>query len=80
MFFFAKKSIREPLRKKVIIFVFSRRYVTPYRNVTILYADIVNYTKMTSKLKPVTILVETLNDLFGAFDDESDVSKIFLRK
>lgn len=40
---------------------------------TILYADIVNYTEMTTKLKPATKLVETLNELFGRFDDASEV-------
>lgn len=49
-------------------------YLEQHENVTILYADIVNYTMMTSKLKPVTKLVETLNELFGSFDDECEVS------
>lgn len=59
---------------------FRNKHIETHENVTILYADIVNYTKMTSKLKPVTVLVETLNDLFGAFDDVSEVgsTQIFI--
>lgn len=30
---------------------------------------------MTTKLKPVTKLVETLNELFGRFDDASEVNR-----
>ncbi|KAJ8924602.1 hypothetical protein NQ315_000752 [Exocentrus adspersus] len=40
-------------------------------NVTILFADIVHYTEMTSKLD-ITDLLETLNDLFGWFDEASE--------
>jgi len=37
-------------------------------NVTILYADIVGFTKMSSN-KSAVLLVRLLNDLFGRFDD-----------
>ncbi|KAF5301265.1 hypothetical protein FQR65_LT00965 [Abscondita terminalis] len=50
-------------------------YVEEYDNVTILYADIVNYTAMTSQLNVVT-LVETLNELFSGFDDASEELKV----
>uniref|UniRef100_A0A1Y1L6S3 adenylate cyclase n=1 Tax=Photinus pyralis TaxID=7054 RepID=A0A1Y1L6S3_PHOPY len=46
-------------------------YVQEYDNVTILYADIVNYTAMTTKL-PVIKLVDVLNELFTGFDDASE--------
>ncbi|KAK5642818.1 hypothetical protein RI129_008985 [Pyrocoelia pectoralis] len=46
-------------------------YVQEYDNVSILYADIVNYTAMTSKL-PVVKLVDVLNELFTRFDDASE--------
>ncbi|KAK7083434.1 Adenylate cyclase type 2, partial [Halocaridina rubra] len=39
--------------------------------VSILYADIVNFTPLTTKL-PVDQLVEMLNDLFGKFDHVSE--------
>lgn len=48
-------------------------FLETHKDVTILYADIVNYTVMTSKLRPVTKLVEVLNDLFVSFDSASEV-------
>ena len=48
-------------------------YVTAHENVTILYADVVNYAQLTVSL-PVKKLVETLNELFGRFDEASTVS------
>ncbi|GJQ87133.1 hypothetical protein Trydic_g23979 [Trypoxylus dichotomus] len=45
-------------------------HTSEYANVTILYADIVNYTQMTSTLRSVR-LVETLHELFARFDDAS---------
>lgn len=50
-------------------------YVEEFDDVTILYADIVNYTAMTSQL-PVLSLVATLNELFGGFDDASEELKV----
>ncbi|VEN34886.1 unnamed protein product [Callosobruchus maculatus] len=44
-------------------------------NVSILFADIVNYTKMTQQLN-VTDLLETLNEMFGMFDDYSEELKV----
>lgn len=52
-------------------------YVKEHHNVTILYADVVNYSKLTVSL-PVKKLVETLNELFGSFDEASEVFILFL--
>lgn len=49
-----------------------------HKNVSVLYADIVNYTCMTTTLE-VKELVETLHDLFVKFDqasEENDVLRI----
>ncbi|XP_019763567.2 adenylate cyclase type 2 isoform X2 [Dendroctonus ponderosae] len=46
-----------------------------HEGVTILFADIVNYTVMTKKLN-INALLETLNELFGRFDDASDRLKV----
>ncbi|XP_059613279.1 adenylyl cyclase X E-like isoform X2 [Phlebotomus argentipes] len=46
-------------------------YVETHDDVSILYADVVNYTKMTTKLK-VKPLVETLHELFVKFDQASE--------
>ncbi|XP_049306724.1 adenylyl cyclase X E [Bactrocera dorsalis] len=53
-------------------------FIEPHDDVTILYADIVNYTKLTTTLNAKT-LVETLHELFVRFDDgaqELDVLRI----
>lgn len=42
--------------------------------VSVLYADVVNYTYMTTQL-PVKVLVETLHELFVKFDQASEVRK-----
>lgn len=47
---------------------FNELYMEKYKNVSILYADIVNSMALASKLTPCE-LVETLNELFGRFDD-----------
>ena len=47
---------------------FKKLYVEMYDNVSILYADIVNSMLMTNNLTPKD-LVETLNDMFGRFDE-----------
>ncbi|XP_046413493.1 adenylate cyclase type 2 isoform X2 [Neodiprion virginianus] len=46
-------------------------YVETHKNVSILYADVVNFSGLTVTL-PVQKLVETLNDLFGSFDEASE--------
>ncbi|XP_034941992.1 adenylate cyclase type 2-like isoform X2 [Chelonus insularis] len=46
-------------------------YVETHDNVSILYADVVNFSGLTVTL-PVKKLVETLNDLFGSFDEASE--------
>uniref|UniRef100_A0A1B0D5W6 adenylate cyclase n=1 Tax=Phlebotomus papatasi TaxID=29031 RepID=A0A1B0D5W6_PHLPP len=46
-------------------------YAETHDDVTILYSDVVNYTKMTTKLK-VKPLVETLHELFVKFDQASE--------
>lgn len=55
--------------------LFRELYIEKHDNVSILYADVVNYTKMTSSL-PVNKLVETLNELFGKFDEASERHKV----
>ncbi|XP_021926488.1 adenylate cyclase type 2 isoform X2 [Zootermopsis nevadensis] len=61
------QQINAPLRKKP----FSDMYVTEHDNVSILYADVVKYAQLTVSL-PVNKLVETLNELFGRFDEASE--------
>ncbi|XP_059474978.1 adenylate cyclase type 2-like [Neocloeon triangulifer] len=56
-----------PLRKKP----FNQLYVQKHENVSILYADVVEFAKLTVTL-PVNKLVETLNELFGRFDEASE--------
>ncbi|GAB0100963.1 Adenylate cyclase [Sergentomyia squamirostris] len=46
-------------------------YAETHDDVSILYSDVVNYTKMTTKLK-VKPLVETLHELFVKFDQASE--------
>lgn len=55
----------------LILFLFSELYVEMHKDVSILYADVVNYTEMTGTLS-VNTLVATLNELFGRFDEASD--------
>ena len=43
-----------------------------YSNVTILFADIVNFTPLTAIL-PSAVLVAVLNELFGQFDEAAKV-------
>lgn len=47
-------------------------FVERHDNVTILYADIVNFTPLTVKM-PADELVDTLNELFGRFDEAATV-------
>ncbi|KAF4521359.1 hypothetical protein B566_EDAN006948, partial [Ephemera danica] len=62
---------RAPLRKKP----FSQLYAQWHDNVSILYADVVEFAKLTVTL-PVNKLVETLNELFGRFDEASEVHNV----
>jgi class 3 adenylate cyclase len=48
-------------------------FLERHENISILFADICKFTEMTTTLS-VGKLVETLNDLFGKFDDAADVS------
>ncbi|XP_017887885.1 adenylate cyclase type 2 isoform X2 [Ceratina calcarata] len=45
--------------------------VETHKDVSILYADVVNYSGLTVTL-PVRKLVDTLNELFGSFDEASE--------
>ncbi|XP_055628453.1 adenylyl cyclase X E [Toxorhynchites rutilus septentrionalis] len=46
----------------------NKLYVQKHTNVTILYADVVNYTQITTQL-PVRTLVDVLHELFVKFDE-----------
>ena len=54
------------------MFRFSELFVERHDNVSILFADICSFTSLTTTLS-VEKLVETLNDLFGKFDDAAEV-------
>lgn len=56
-------------------FINSKSLLEQHTNVTILFADIVNYTEMTTKLHIIDLL-NTLNELFGSFDDASEVLQV----
>lgn len=58
-------------RQSVPFKPFYNLYVEKYENVTILYADIVNSMNLTDKLNPAE-LVETLNELYGRFDEAAE--------
>jgi len=71
------EQIRNDIRQSIAIInkrqsqpfrPFYNLYVKKYENVTILYADIVNSMNLTDKLNPAE-LVETLNELYGRFDE-----------
>jgi len=51
---------------------FHELHVQRHTNVTILFADIVNFTPLSSSLT-ASDLVKTLNDLFGRFDQIAQV-------
>ena len=65
---------RFPLQKFTSLYclVFRDLYVEEHPNVTILFADIVNYTAMTTQLNVIDLL-DILNEMFGRFDDASAV-------
>ncbi|XP_050670948.1 adenylyl cyclase X E-like [Leptidea sinapis] len=50
---------------------FSELYIEEHDNVSILYADVVNYTQISTTLPPMR-MVELLNELFGRFDEASE--------
>ena len=57
----------------LMLFSCSKLYAEKHSDVSILYADVVNFTQMTTQL-PVRLLVETLHELFVKFDEASAVS------
>lgn len=79
------KKVKENYLEATKYYLQTKRYLkkNPFENalldecdnVTILFADIVHYTEMTIKLN-VTDLLETLNDLFGWFDEASEKLKV----
>ena len=69
------------------IFHFSETFLETHKNVSILYADICNFTPLTEKFTSkkfvngrevtedrIEELVATLNDLFTKFDEAAEVS------
>lgn len=56
---------------------FHELHVQRHNNVSILYADIVNFTPLSEQLS-ASDLVKTLNDLFGRFDQIAGVSINFI--
>lgn len=48
-------------------------YIEHHKSVSVLYADVVNYTHITTQL-PVKTLVEVLHELFVKFDQASEVN------
>lgn len=56
---------------------FHELHVQRHNNVSILYADIVNFTPLSEQLS-ASDLVKTLNDLFGRFDQIAGVSIDFI--
>lgn len=57
---------------------FHEMHVQRHNNVTILYADIVNFTPLSEQLT-ASDLVKTLNELFGRFDQIAQVRIEFER-
>ncbi|XP_055950408.1 adenylate cyclase type 2-like isoform X2 [Argiope bruennichi] len=67
-----RKAIRDDVDKlHMTQKPFNKLYVEKHKNVSILYADIVNSMLLAASLK-VSDLVATLNDLFGRFDDAAE--------
>lgn len=58
---------------------FHEMHVQRHNNVSILYADIVNFTPLSEQLT-ASDLVKTLNELFGRFDQIAQVCKLKLGK
>ncbi|XP_026319728.1 adenylate cyclase type 2-like [Hyposmocoma kahamanoa] len=55
---------------------FNRVYVEEHGNVSILYADVVNYTMISTTLSPLQ-MIELLNELFSRFDDASEEHDVY---
>lgn len=53
---------------------FHEMHVQRHNNVSILYADIVNFTPLSEQLT-ASDLVKTLNELFGRFDQIAQVNQ-----
>ncbi|GBM50549.1 Adenylate cyclase type 2, partial [Araneus ventricosus] len=70
-----KDSIRDVIRRIHLTPMpqrpFTELFVEKHKNVSILYADIVNSVALTASLHG-SELVETLNELFGRFDDRAE--------
>ncbi|KAH1006845.1 hypothetical protein HUJ05_007539 [Dendroctonus ponderosae] len=58
---------------------FHEMYVQRHNNVSILYADIVNFTPLSEQLS-ASDLVKTLNELFGRFDQIAQVKRSIMLK
>ena len=58
---------------------FHEMHVQRHNNVSILYADIVNFTPLSEQLS-ASDLVKTLNELFGRFDQLAMVSVTMLKR
>lgn len=56
---------------------FHKIYIQKHENVSILFADIVGFTVLSSHL-PAPELVRLLNELFGRFDQLAYVSTCFI--
>lgn len=54
---------------------FHEMHVQRHNNVSILYADIVNFTPLSEQLT-ASDLVKTLNELFGRFDQIAQVKQL----
>lgn len=65
--------LRLIVSKNQLLIFDSKLYSERHSDVSILYADVVRYTQMTTQL-PVRTLVETLHELFVKFDEASAVS------
>lgn len=57
---------------------FHELHIQRHNNVSILYADIVNFTPLSEQLT-ASDLVKTLNELFGRFDQIAQVNLINLQ-
>ncbi|CAL1279250.1 unnamed protein product [Larinioides sclopetarius] len=66
-----RKAIKNSDQLRMTQKPFNKLYVEKHKNVSILYADIVNSMLLAASLK-VSDLVATLNDLFGRFDDAAE--------
>lgn len=54
---------------------FQKYYLEYYESVSILFADIVGFTKISSQCTDAKELVMTLNELFGRFDQAAEANK-----